>query len=428
MLFFRRWAVEKQKLVSNFSYLLILQFLTYLFPFITFPYLVNTLGAEKFGLLAFAQSYVTYFMLLTDYGFNLSAVREIAIARDDKQRISEIFSAVYWVKFALLLIGFFFFILTLYIVTKFADHKEVFFVSFGMVIGNILFPVWFFQGMESMRYVTILHVISKTIFTVSIFVVVRSAEDTLWVPLLNALGSCVAGGISWRYIHRDFDIHFCWPGYRQILEQFRNSTQFFLSRVSVSLYTSSNAFVLGLVTNNTIVGYYAIGEKIYSAIQTLYHPIIYALYPYMSKFRNVLLYKKIYYCTIACNFLFSSLLFIFSKEVILFVFGSGVQTSITVLRIFCVCCGIIVPSALLGYPFLAALGYANYANGSVIFGSIIHISLLCILAFASYVTAQSITYTVLVTEATIFVTRIYFVKRFGLWKTQKGEIDSVECS
>jgi len=406
----------KKRLAENFLSLSFLQGVNYLLPLITFPYLVRVLGPEKFGLIAFAQSFIQYFNILTDYGFNLSATREISIYRDNKEKVSEIFSSVIMIKLGLMIISLLILSVLVFTIPKFKNDWLIYFFTFGMVLGNILFPVWFFQGMERMKYITILNITARLIFTVCIFIFIRKMADYLYVPLINSMGFLVAGVVSIWIIFKDFRISICIPKWSSLLTYFKNSTQFFLSRASVSIYTSTNAFVLGLFTNNKMVGYYSIAEKLYIALQQIYHPLVNTLYPYIAHKRNVHLYKKIFKFVVFLNITILFLAFISSNHIIEIIFGKGLEISSNIFKILILSAMVVVPSILLGYPFLAAMGYPNYANFSVILGSIFHLSGLGILAIFHLVSVYNVALMVLITEGIVLSIRLYGVIKNRLWR------------
>ncbi len=410
---------DKKRLLGNFFSLSILQTFTYILPLLTLPYLVRTLGVDKFGLVMFAQAFLTFFNILVDYGFNLSATREISIHRDDKNKITEIYSSVMSIKSILLFMSFIILTIIVFSFEKFSSDWELYYLSFLIVIGNAMFPIWYFQGMEKMKYITIVNITSKLIFTILIFVVIQSPSDYMYVPLLYGFGSIVGSFISLWIVYKNFKQYFVFQKYNTLKIYFKDSSQFFLSRVSVTIYTSVNAFVLGLLTNTTMVGYYSVSEKLYQALQGLYGPIVQTLYPYVAKERNVKLFKKLFLFIVMLNILGVCFLYLADQYIfnLLFTKSIGYQ-SIQVFHILLIAILIVVPSILLGYPFLGALGFSKYANLSVIYGSLFHLIGLGLLITIGNVTIYSVSFLVVLTELIVLSTRIYWIRSNLLWKKQ----------
>ncbi|UFS69768.1 oligosaccharide flippase family protein [Geomonas sp. RF6] len=406
---------EYARLASNLFSLSTLQLVSYALPLVTLPYLVRVLGAEKFGLLMFSQSFVTYLGILVDYGFNLSATREISINRENRAKVTEIFSAVMTIKMCLLVLSFVILCATVFGFERFRHEWEVYFLSFTLVVGQALFPVWYFQGMEKMKFMTLLNIFAKVFFTVMIFVCVRREGDYLIVPLLNGLGFIISGlGSLWLVMKKMGQrFTFCAPAV--LKSHLRESSEYFFSRISVSAYTSSNVFFLGLITSHTMVGYYAIAEKIYNALQQGYQPIVQSLYPYIAKQRNIRLFKKLFAYANFFNFLLVGLLFLSAARVIRIVSGHSIVESTLVLQILLAASLFVVPSIMLGYPFLAALGHKRIANYSVILGALLHIIVLSILAVLGKMTVTSVAAMVLITELIVLSIRSYGVQKSKLW-------------
>ncbi len=305
---------DNKRLLENFLSLSILQIANYILPLITVPYLIRVLGFEYFGLITLAVVVIEYFILITNYGFELTATREISIHQKDINKISEIFSSVMVIKFLLLIFSFF--ILTFIVFTFEKFHKDwiLYYLTFGIVVGNILFPSWFFQGIENMKYITVLNFISKLSFVLLIFLFVRNADDYYLVPLLNSLGYIFAGLLSLAIITKKFKVKFILPEFKVIKQYFLDGWHIFLSRIYVNLYTNTNVLILGILTNNVQVGYFSVVQKIVLAVGKMLEPVNQVLFPYLSKlYKNNtdLFFSKI--SRLTKLFLFGSIsLFIFS--------------------------------------------------------------------------------------------------------------------
>lgn len=408
---------DKKRLLGNFLSLSGLQVFTYILPLITLPYLVRVLGVEKYGLVMFAQSFIMFFNILVDYGFSLSATREIAVNRDNKAKVTEIYSSVMTIK--VLLLGASFAILSgiVFSVEKFTPDATLYLLTFLMVVGQALFPIWYFQGMERMKYITIINILSRVVFTVAIFVFVHNENDYVLVPVFNGLGACIGSVYALWLIRTSFQQRFEFQSLKNIKLHFKDSTQFFLSRVAVSLYTSANAFVLGIFTNNAMVGYYSIAEKLYQAIQGIYGPINQTLYPYVAKERNVKLYKKIFKAVLTINLLGVLVAYFFGESIFSILFSKEIGLeSIKVFHIFLLANLFAVPSVLVGYPFLAALGHTVFTNNSVIVAAAYHIIGLSLIAFFYEITIYSVSFLFVTTAVIECGIRIFGIKKYGLWK------------
>ena len=152
----------------------------------------------------------------------------------------------------------------------------------GIVIGDALNPQWIFQGMEKMRYMTVVNVICKVIFTILIFVFIKEERDYIYIPLLNALGFIFSGFISLWLAQNIFHIHFYIPKIQSILTQIKEGWYIFVSNLFINLYRNSNVLVLSFFLPEASVGMYTSAEKMIKAAQSVASPISNAFYPHFA--------------------------------------------------------------------------------------------------------------------------------------------------
>ncbi len=410
---------EYKRILENMISLTGLQFASYILPLITLPYLTLVLGPEKFGLTQYAISLITYFQFFTDYGFNLSATRELAICRDDNQKISQIFSSVMFIKLCLCILSFIILLIIVMFIPKFNEDSYVYILTFGMVIGYMLFPTWLFQGLEYMRYTSILNIIGKIVFTVLIFIFIHDTTDYMLVPLINSLGYILVGILGIYIALTKFNIKITIPSIRDIKYHLREGWYVFISTIAINMYTTTNTFLLGLLTNNTLVGYYSIAEKIILAVNGLLNPISQALYPFISrtvktddKTRSIEFIRKITKIMTLVGIVLSAGLFIFAKPIILLLFGQSYANSVIILQIISIVPLAVSLSTVFGVETMLTFNYKKAFTSIVMIGGIIDIVLGIILITLMKEIGIAISFAT--TEIFITIAMFIFLQRKGI--------------
>ena len=403
-----------KQLINNIISLGVTQGANYIVPLLSMPYLGRVISVEHFGLVFFAQSLVMYFMVITDYGFELSATRDIAIHRDDLEYVSETFSSVMTIKLGLLVICYGILSSASCFVDKIADNFCLFQITFLMVIGNVLNPVWLFLGMERMKSLSVINILSKICFLLALIIMVRGDKDYLNVAGVYALSSLLAGGVGCVVGVRLFGIQLKFPTIERLCCTFKQSTEFFLSRFSVTALGCTNSFCLGLIASDVSVGYYVAAEKLTAAMKGLQSPIKSALYPYVSKYRNVDFYKKIFWTVVGVYTFICLICILMAESIVELFYGPDMKEAAGLFQIFCCAVLVSAPSTLIGYPLLGAMGHTHEANRAVIVASIFHVISLVVLYFIGYLNAYSMAFLTIVSELLIFGQWGWYVRQFRL--------------
>lgn len=269
------------RLLESVLSLSILNVLNMVLPLVTLPYMIKVIGLENYGIYSIVYALIQYMLLLSSYGFNLSVTRQIAQNRDNHDVVNGIVNATLGAKIILMIIAFVIFISVAILLFSWT-HVFMLILGLGVVMGDVMNPVWLFQGMEKMKYMTMVNITCKTIFTILIFVCIKHESDYLKIPLLNSAGYLFSGIVSLLIAYRVFRISITIPKLNDVIFQLKAGWYIFLSTVCMELYRNSNVFVLGLFTSNIMVGIYAGAEKVVKAAQSVASPISNALFPHLA--------------------------------------------------------------------------------------------------------------------------------------------------
>ncbi len=275
-------ASFRDGLASNVAALYALQFANYVIPLLVVPHLLQTLGAAGYGDLAFAQGFIGYLTIVVDYGFDLSATRRIASCRDEPSTVRALSYSVWGAKVALAAAGFVAVPLVCWLLGLSSIQKSYFYVLYATVIGNALFPVWLYQGMERMALIPMISITCRGAALVALLLLVKGPEDGFLAAAVLGLTGAIAGFVAALAALRMFRLG--WPvlSPQSIKTVLVEGWTLFLARAAVSLYTAGNAFLLGLVSTPTQVGLFSAAEKIVRGVLGLLSPISQVAYPRLS--------------------------------------------------------------------------------------------------------------------------------------------------
>ena len=364
---------DSKVLAQNFAYLTLLQIAGYVFPLVTMPYLAHVIGVEGFGKIAFASAIMVWLQTIADWGFNFTATRDVAQNREDSQKVSEIFSNVLWARCALMLISFFFLVLLVIAFPKFRDNIDILLVSFLMVPGHILFPDWFFQAMERMKYITILNVVSKLFFTVAVFVFIKEKSDYILQPLFTSLGFVVSGVIAFYYILVKWQVKLLKPSLGNIVLTIRKSTDVFLNNLMPNLYNSFSMVLLGFFGGEVANGKLDAGTKFVNIAQQFLSVLSRAFFPFLSrKLDKHQFYARV---NLALSLCMSLLLFLFAPLIIDWFFTDEFVDSIIVLRIMSISIVFLALTNIYGTNYMIIAGYERQLRNITMVVSIIGFAL-----------------------------------------------------
>ena len=377
---------------ENLFYITLMEIARYIFPLITIPYLARVLGVVGVGKVAFAAAVMVWVNTIINWGFNSSAVRDLAQNRNDKEFVSKHFSEVLWSRMFLMVITTSVLGILIFVIPKFRECADLLVASFIAIPANIIASTWFFRGMEKMKYNTILSVIAQAIFTILVFVFVRDENDYVLQPLLGSLGSVVCAVISVAIIKKEFDVKLQRPDFKQIFVQIKGGTDIFINELMPNFYNNFSALLLGFYGGAAANGLYDAGKKLCNIFNTIHGAAIGTFFPYLA--RRIEKHTILAKLNIITASLASLLIFIFAPQIIMVFYGPKFMDSVVVARITAFALWGIVMNYVYGSNYLIVTHHERLLRNITIIVSLIGFAFAFPLIYYYGYIGAAITYTI----------------------------------
>jgi len=405
----------KNKFIENFFSLTLLRVITLIVPLLTFPYLIRILGSETYGLVIWSWSIITFFILFINFGFNLSVTKYIAIHKDNKKKLSEIVSTAIATRLILFFVSLVLFLILVEIVPKMHENRVLFYLFFGLTIGETLMPIWYFQGIEKMKYTAIITSLVKILFTVMVFWIIKEQSDYLKVPILYAVASLISASIAYWIILIKDKIRLQKPTFENIKFYIKDSVALFLSDSLFVVQGSITILFIEHYLGLSEVAYFDLLQKFINILITPFHILAKVLYPHIARVKDFVLLKNAMVVSTLIALFVSAFIYLFKYNIILLLLGSEDSDLELLLSLFSLSVVFANISSLLGTNLLVVIGRNSRLLISISAGLIVYLVLLYIMISSEQTTLGLIIMSILFSYFTDMLTRIYFGRDI-LWQ------------
>lgn len=407
--------IVKSKIAINGLWLYALQIFDSFIPLITLPYITRVLGPSNYGVFSTALNLVGYFLVIVEYGFNLTGARKVAITNRHDDELSEIYSKITFSKLGLCGITFVLMLMISLVLNLTKTEYICMFILYIMVIGSALQQTWLFQGLQEMKYISLISIVSRTLSVIMIFIFVNSTEDVYLYCTLYSSTFLLMGIASCLIIKIKYKIRIIKIRVKDILLELKDGWHLFTTSALSKIFSGIGITILIITSTETSVGIYSAIQKIPTMLIMLYNPIGQVIFPYVSSSYKASFNQGLKKVKSAVKFvmpimiLMSIILIIWSEAVIKLLYGSeyssfsGVMIPLTIWMVLSVL------NNLIGIQILVASGHTKeYSRGFRI--GLIALLLLNII-IVPFGEIYGVAIATMLSEFTLTIALIYYVKK-----------------
>lgn len=406
----RKKSSEKPISVKkNFIMNAILTVSTFVFPLISFPYVSRILLSAGTGRVAFANSIIEYFLLISALGIPTYGVRACAQVRDDKEKLSRTALELLIINVIMCLISYVLLVIAVIVIPKLRNERILLFIISSTLIFSAIGMEWLFKALEQYTYITLRSIVFNAIAIIAMFLLVHQQSDYI---IYGAIG---VGASSLGYILNIFHarkyISLKPLGSYDLKQHLKPILVFFSMACAVTIYTNLDKVMLGFMKTDTDVGYYHAAVKVKMILVALVTSLGTVLLPRVSYYvqqGKMEEFKRVTRKAINFVFVFAVpvmvYFMIFAKNGVLLLSGADFMGAVVPMQILMPTLLFIGLTGLLGIQILVPLGKERFVLYSEIAGAVVDLILNAILIPKLGATGAAIG--TLVAEAVVLIVQL----------------------
>jgi PST family polysaccharide transporter len=321
--------LHETRVLENYSFMTALSIFSALIGLIIYPYVIRMTGKDAYGAYVYAFTIATFFQAVIDYGFDSPCAKAIVQARDNLAERSRVVTSALLLKSGFIVLCVVAFVICICYVPFMQDHFRLCLMTFIQLIATSLFPVWYFQGLKKMKFVTYIN-LALRLSTIPLIIWLVHVPEDISVYAFIVMSSVVLGTLI-AYICLFVDgIRLQRITTERLRVLLHDSTPFF----ATSLTSSFKALAVKTIIKHSFgigeVAIYDLAEKIVTIPRFFTQNINGALFPEVvdnatpNRVRRILKYERV------IGISFAALVALLSYPLVLILGGMDMQGAVPV--------------------------------------------------------------------------------------------------
>jgi len=402
---------------KNFVYNSVYQMLSIAIPLIVTPYISRVLGAEEIGVYSYANAVAYYFVIFIILGLNNYGNRTIAFVRDDRAKLSKVFSEIYTMQALISILVVFLYI----IYAIFLSNNLITWIMLIYVVSAAFDINWLFFGLEKFKFTVLRSSIVKIASMLFIFLFVKSENDVLIYALINVLAALVSQLILWFYVKKEVELRRV--TIKSAAKHLKPNLALFIPIIAISLYKMMDKIMLGNLSNLEQVGFYESTEKFIQVPLALITALGVVMLPKISNLvaknnhteSKKYIEKSLYFAMFMSSVICFGIMAV-AQDFVPWYYGPGFDSCIMLLQILMPSCIFLAVANVIRTQHLIPYKHDKIFIYSVIVGAIINLVVNLILI--PHFQASGAAIGTLLAEAGVCLIQMVLVKKYlNVWST-----------
>lgn len=405
---FKKRTTDNNLILKNLSYLSFLRLINIGVKFLLVAYLVRILGEINYGILTWSEAIIQFLIIFVNFGFNIYAARYIVENRKNKERINEITTSILIIKLGLLLQSFVI-LFAISFFKPFFDHRSILFLILFMGFGEVLFPIWYFQGIEKLKEAMYITVFSKLILLAGTFIFVKEPEDMLLFVIILVVSNVLMGVAGYVTLVRNYQYKPVFVKIKVLKEYLKDAYMFFLGMFLSLTFNFATIFLIGVYFSMDYVAGFDVALKIVLVAIIPFDILQQAVYPTVTRNKDKQLIRSLIAISLLVGVGLMALLYNFSESLLGIFGGTEMIKYSEVLQALSLMVPFSALTFILGSCTLLAFGFTKEFNYSLIISSILYIVVVIFLMLTNHLTFWNLVYLRIFSDIVLVSIRGYYV-------------------